>query len=178
MYNTELAIHEVGLSQCADAFLDQPDIRIDCLWACLQAVTAWMNVLTNWDPADYIGLSPFTYFSMAHCFTGMYRLSIFEHQQWDRELIRTQFDISTFARTVEQNFSKVKLAAGLDSDGSDDLDTFTLMASKIARVRLVWDPSTATPATMDAAIGSEFCMDFPMDVSDEDWLRDLVGPWS
>lgn len=178
LHNVELAVHEIGLSLTTDVFFDQPNLRVDCLWACLQAVNSWMHVFLDLTPADYLGLSPLTYFSMAHCFTGMYRISVFEHQDWDRGLVRGHFDMVSFAGIVEDKFLKVRAAVGLDGDSADGLDTFTILASKIGRVRVAWDPNTATSTTTAPALDSEHTFDFPIEFSDEDWLRDLVGPWT
>jgi hypothetical protein len=178
LHSTELGVHELGLSQSPDAFLGQQGLRVDCLWACVQAVKSWMNIFLSLLPIDYIGFSPLTYFGMAHCFTCMYRLSVFEHAEWDRGLVRTQFDIVSFSEIVEQNFSKVKIPAGLDSDGSDDLDTFTIMASKISRVRSAWDPNKVASTAAEGTLGHDNSFDFSLELSDEDWLKDLIGPWS
>jgi len=178
LHSTELSIHEIGLSQSSVHFFGHHSMRVDCLWACVQAVKSWMNVFLSLSPAKYLGFSPLTYLSMAHCFTGMYRLSVFEHPDWDRGLVRHHFDMVLFTDIVEQTFLKVKTATGLDIGGSKDLDTFTIMASKIARVRVAWDPvRVAAPTAEGSAIGDSL-YDFPLEYSDEDWMRDLIGPWS
>jgi hypothetical protein len=177
LHSTELSVHEIGLSQSPDAFHGQQG-RIDCLWTCLQAVKAWMNIFLGLSPADYVGFSPLTYCNIAHCFTGMYRLSVFEHPEWDCGLVRDHFDIVSFANIVEQNFLQVKMAAGLDSGGSEDVDTFTTMALKIGQVRVAWDLTKVAATTTDGTTGSDALFDFSLEISDEDWLRDLIGPWS
>ena len=42
LYDTELRIHEVGLSQSPDVFCGQDNLRLECLYACFNAAKgAW-----------------------------------------------------------------------------------------------------------------------------------------
>lgn len=178
LHNIELSVHEIGLSLTTDVFTDLPHLRVDCLWACLLAVKSWTHTFTELAPAECLGLTTITYLSMARCFIGLYRVSVFEHPDWDRALVRTHFDLVSFAGTVEEKFLSVRSAAGLDTDGSDGLNTFTILAAKIGRVRVAWDPNKAASTAADLATESQNTFDFSMELSDEDWLRDLVGPWN
>ena len=56
-YYTEFRIYEIGLSQSSDIFTEQPNLRLECLFACLQATKSHGAALINIDPNQFPGLS-------------------------------------------------------------------------------------------------------------------------
>ena len=110
---------------------------------------------------------------MMHCFLGMYRLSTFEHPEWDRGFVQETLNISSLLGEVEKNFRQVKEAAGLDLGSPDSVNYFSSMASKVRSTKMAWDPTAAsTMASLSAAPGDEQG-DFPMELLDDEWLRAL-----
>ncbi len=176
LYTTQLSIYEIGVSQTPDIFKDQQNGRIECLWSSMNAVKSWIDIFLSIIPAEYIGFSILVYSNIAHCFVGLYQLSIFEHPEWDRALFREHLNISSILDHCEKNFSRVKEEAGLDISGSEVMDSFSSMGSRIRAFKLSWgasNSSTVGPSSQDELY------DFPMpDFSDQDWLRDLLGPWN
>src|ERR1700753_1547419 len=120
LYDTELRIYEIGLSQPPDVFSDCYNRRLECLCACLNAAKSWAEVFLSIPPAQYLGFSTSTYINLIHCFIGIYRLSTFEHPEWDRSIVQENLDVGSFSEQVERNFSQVKEVAGIDLDGSED----------------------------------------------------------
>jgi len=177
LYTTERHIYEVGLSQAPGIFRGQENQRIECLWSCVNATKSWNDLFLSIPPARYVGFSALDYSNMTHCFLSMYRLSTFEHAEWDRTLCIEHLDISSFLEAAGRNFARVKEAAGFDV-GSEDVDSFSNMASRIRVIKMSWDAANTSASTSIA----EPCTDdhhelygFPMELSPEDWLVDLLG---
>jgi hypothetical protein len=178
LHDTELRVHEIGLCQTQDIFTSQDNRRLECLYACLQAAKSWIDVFFSIPPSQYVGFSTSTYVNLVHCFVCIYRLSTFDHPEWDRGLVGENVDVSLFLQTTERNFLLVKKAAGLDVNGSEDMDTFSIMAAKTRVIKMWWEAMNVPAVdSMEVAAGEELC-DFPMDFLDDDWLIDLLGSWN
>ncbi|KAK9328779.1 hypothetical protein V1520DRAFT_345197 [Lipomyces starkeyi] len=179
-YMTEFSIYEVGLSQAPDTFSGPDNRRIECLWVCLNAIKSWIDVFLSITPAQYVGFSSLIYSNMTHCLVGMCRLSMFEHVEWDRALFREHLDVVSILEKTEKNFASVKDEAGLDIGGSEDTDFFSSMASKIRVLKGSWDYTSASTMTSTGMPSNDELdlPDFPMEFSDEDWLRNVLGPWN
>ncbi len=180
LYATKLSIYEVGLSSTPNIFTDQHNRRIECLWVCLNAIKSWVNVFLSITPAQYVGFSALIYSNMIHCLVDMYRLSNFEHAAWDRTLFREHLDVAWFFAESEKNFARVKDEAGLDIGGSQDVDSFSSMASKIGMVKGSWDATNGSSITsINTPSNDEMELhDIAMEFSEDDWLRDLFRPWN
>jgi hypothetical protein len=179
LYTTELAIYEIGLSQTPDIFSGQLNRRIECLWGCLNAIKYWIDVFLSITPSQYVGFSALIYSNMTHCIVGMYRLSTFEHLEWDQALVGEHLDVMSFLEECEKNFERVKEEAGLDITGSEDVDSFSRIASVIRAIRMSWGgPTNASIITSTGMSSNNELYDFPIDFSDEDWLKDLLGSWN
>jgi hypothetical protein len=178
LYIAELSIHEIGLSQAPYNFSSQYNQRLECLCACLNAAKSGVDIFLSILPAQYVGFSASIYSNLARCFIGIYRLSTFEHPEWDQGLVRENLDVSLFLEEAEKNFTQVKEAAGLDLGGSEDIDVFNIMASKFRTVKMFWDATTVSTMAPLSIAPSDGMGDFPMEFLDDDWLRDLLGPWS
>ncbi|KAK9342228.1 hypothetical protein V1522DRAFT_416800 [Lipomyces starkeyi] len=179
-YMTEFSIYEVGLSQAPDTFSGLDNRRIECVWLCLNAIKSWIDVFLSITPAQYVGFSSLIYSNMIHCFVGMCRLSMFEHVEWDRALFREHLDVLSILEKTEKNFASVKDEAGLDIGGSEDTDSFSSMASRIRVLKGSWDYTGASTMTSTGMPSNDELdlPDFPMEFSDEDWLRNVLGPWN
>jgi hypothetical protein len=78
--------------------------------------------------------------------------------------------------TTERNLLLVKEAAGLDRDGSDDIDIFSVFAARVRVFKMWW-----TATNIDAAPGTlegEEMVDLNKEFLDDEWLRDVLGPWN
>jgi hypothetical protein len=178
LYTTELSIYEVGLSQAPDIFSGQHNRRIECLWGCLSAIKSWTDVFLSITPSQYVGFSALIYSNMTHCIVGIHRLSTFEHPEWDRALVGEHLDIISFLEECEKNFARVKEEGGLDIGGSEDVDSFSRMASVIRAIRKSWGATNVSTMTLIGMPSNSEVMDFPIDFSDEDWLKDLLDSWN
>ena len=90
--------------------------------------------------------------------------------------MKETIDVSFFLDQVEKNFTGMKVG-GLDHGGSDDVDFFSILASRVRFIKKVWclaDVSTMAPLGVAPV---DNMGDFPMEPLDDDWLGDLFGPW-
>lgn len=176
LHSTELTIYEVGLSQSHDNFNKQENRRIECLWACFNAVKSLFDVFLDISPAGYVGFSSMIYSNILQGLLVMQRLSTFEHAEWDRALVREHLNVSAILEESEKRFALVKEAAGLDDGGATNVDSFTDMASRVRFVKMLWYPTNApTMAASDEIPSGDQLYDFQMEFSDPDWLR-FIAP--
>jgi len=70
----------------------------------------------------------------------------------------------------------VKETAGLDREGSDHADIFSVFAARV-RVFKTWWAATNFDATAGTLVGEEM-LDLTMGPLDDEWLRDVFGPWN
>ena len=85
-------------------------------------------------------------------------------------------DVSMFLETTERSLLLVKEAAGLDRDGSDDVDIFSVFAARV-RVFKMWWAATNFDAAAGTLEGEEM-VDLNMEFLDDEWMRDMLGPWN
>ncbi|KAL3426139.1 zn 2cys6 transcription factor [Phlyctema vagabunda] len=175
LHNTEFTLYEIGLSQIPGIFNGEYNRRFECLFACLNAAKSWIDVFFSIPPAQYIGFSALIYANMMHSFVDLYRLSTFENPEWNRGLVSEILDVSYFLEQTEKNLMLVKDEAGFDPDGSDDVDSFTYLATKTRSLKLYWDRAQMSAATTLNTTPSEEPTDFPVSFFDDDWLNFLSG---
>ena len=177
LHSTELSIYEIGLSQAPDIFLGEDNRRIECLWTCLNVSISLMNVFFESTPVDYVGFSQLIYAVLLQCLLVMYRLLTFEHPEWDRALVREHLDLSSILERCESAFSQVKDVADIIPGSSEVIDPFTLMASRVRVVRLSWEATKASMMAPEGTASNDLLFDFPIDFSEEDWLK-VLGSWN
>lgn len=183
VYYTELSIHEVGLSQAPNLFTGFANQRLLCLYSCLNATKAWADVFLSIPLVEYVGLPISSFSALVHSFMGMYRLSNFEHSEWDLGLVKETLDVSLFLGEAQQRFAQVKEAAGLDQGDSGgrgvETDTFSNLAERLRVLKMSWDESHGSSITqLNDTTPNDDIGDFPMSLLDDDWLSKLLSPVS
>lgn len=176
LYDTSLRINEIALSNKPDIFSAISNQRLKSLYACLNTVSSWLPMFLSIPPAQYVGLPTTTFAQIVHVFVSIYRLATFEDPSWDRRLVQETIDVSMFLETMERNLLLVKEAAGLDKDGSDDEDIFSVFAARV-RVFKMWWGATNFDTTAGILEGEEMA-DLNTEFLDDEWLRDVLGPWN
>ncbi|KAJ5498465.1 hypothetical protein N7453_007516 [Penicillium expansum] len=151
IYNTELMIHTIALSPGVNTFPGQPNQRFECIYACLQAVKSWLDTFSMIQPVEFVGFSSLMYANMMRCFIGIYRLATCNHPEWDRTLLHEAVNVSRAFEEASNSFDRVKEVAGLDPDGSQAQDSFSVMASKLRSMKMSWDamPTLLPPPSID-----------------------------
>lgn len=178
LHALEFSVYEIGLSQMPDLFLDHPNKRVECLWACVNALKSWINLCLRIPIVEYHGFSAMMYANLSCYFVGVYRLATFEHSEWDRTIPEETLQVSLFLGEFQRNFSLVKDAVGLDLYGSTEIDFFTKMSGKLGIIKKNWDTVTENLTGSNGTIPNFELDDVPMDFSDENWLRDLLETWN
>jgi hypothetical protein len=171
----ELIAYQVGLCQGSDIFCNQTNQRIECLWGCVNAIKSWFSLFLSIELAQYIGFSTFMYTKMSTFFMGLYRLATLQHPEWDLTLVRDHLDVPSFLSEAERNFRLAKDAVGFDLGGSEDMDHFTRMANKMAKIQTIWEVKTGLVTVSHEMLPNDEVYDFPMEFAEDDWLRDLIG---
>jgi hypothetical protein len=184
LYDTELIVHEVGLSKVA-VISSGPDFqKLESLHACLISIKNWFELFLSISPALYIGFAQKTYTQLAHCTIAMYRLTILEDPEWDRTLMRQTLNFPLILGHLVEKFTVVKLAAKLDCDSAEDNDIFSGFSRRIASLKVLFDSkaaaetSNANPVVngtdepmLDAVANPNSNLDF----QDDAWLNDLLS---
>lgn len=85
-------------------------------------------------------------------------------------------DVSMFLETAERNLMLVKETAGLDRDGSDDVDIFSVFAARVRVFKMWWAAKNVNAAA--GTLEGEEMVDFNVGFLENEWLRDVLGPWN
>ncbi|CAI7667385.1 unnamed protein product [Penicillium discolor] len=151
IYSTELMIHTIALSPGVNTFPGQPNQRFECTYACLQAVKSWLDTFSTIQPIELVGFSSLMYANMMRCVVEIYRLATCNHPEWDRTLLHEAVNVSRVFEEASNSFDRVKEVAGLDPDGSQAQDSFSVMASKLRSMKMSWDamPTLFTPPSVN-----------------------------
>jgi hypothetical protein len=175
---TEMLIHECGLSQVPNIFTGQYNLRLDCLYACVSATKAWAEIFLSIHPAQYVTFSASMYSNMARCFIVICRLMAFEHPEWDRKFVQDTLNVWSFLEQAEENFMQVAEAAGLDVGNSGGLDFFKAMAFKFRSMKMSCSAVFGFLSSAQSLPPMEGTDEFSMESLDDDWFRELLGPWN
>lgn len=184
LYDTELVVHEVGLSKAAAISSGSDFQKLESLHACLVSIKKWFELFLSISSALCIGFAQKTYTQLAHCTIALYRLTTLEDPDWDKALVRQTLNFSLVLSQVAEKFAIVKLAARLDCDSAEDNDIYSALSRRIASVKNLFDsraaaePANANPAvngtdelTLDAAGNLNPNLNF----QDDAWLNDLLS---
>lgn len=164
-YYTEFRIHEIGFSQSSKIFINQPSLRFECLFACLQAIKSCCETLLTLESTEYLGLSAIVLAEMTNSLTSLCRLSMCGYPGWDQEIVHSTIDVSFFLGQLAKKYAQVREDVGINSDdsshgggGGGGNDYFTIKALKLRSMRASWDALTL-PAISAQELES-FSMDF------------------
>jgi hypothetical protein len=199
LYNTEVTIHEVGLSKELTPDMDNFS-RLDSLCICLQAVKAWFETYLSIPSCDYPGFSFPIYTHMAHCIVALYRLSVFEHPGWDVIMVRRELDLSVVLEKVVSMFESVKEAVGFDTEECDTnfesngVMVYSSMGKRIGHIKCWWDAKMVAENSANNVVNNSmgagevtdtmgtnpFVVDPNQDFwpGDDTWWQDVFGPWT
>lgn len=185
-------MHEVAFSKSPLSDNSQGFHRLECLYACLNATKSWFDLFLTVLPASYIEFSLSVFTQLAHCVIVLYRLSTFEHPDWDVVSARETANLLFYLEQVVKKMSSVKQAAGLDTGKGDDIDIYSITCQKLGSIKTWWDAKLAvdrmrgphgaslqSDTIVDSAVSSQDAfMRIDLNLPDDVWLRELLpGPW-
>ena len=184
LYDTELIIHEVGLSKFAVISSGPNFQKLESLHACLISIKNWFELFLSISPALYIGFAQKTFTQLAHCTIAMYRLTVLEDPEWDRTVVQQTFNFPLTLGHLVEKFAVVKLAAKLDCDTAEDNDIYSGFSRRIATLKVLLESRAAAESAnanlvmngtdepmLDAAGNPIPNLNF----QDEAWLNDLLN---
>lgn len=199
LYNTELTIHEVGLSKELTSDMDEFS-RVESLCICLQAVKAWFETYLHIPSCDYPGFPFPIYTHLSHCMVALYRLSVFEHANWDFMAVRRDLDLSVMLEKVIKMFESVKEASGLDTEDYETnsekagIMVYSATARRMSQIKTWWDAKIAAENAANNVVTNSlgagdvsdtmgtnaFAVDPNHDSwpGDDIWWQNVFGPWN
>jgi hypothetical protein len=175
-FDITIRIHEIALSHSPDIFSADSNQRVKSLYACLNAANSWAIIFVTIPPAQFVGLPATVFAQFFHLFVSIYRLATFEDPSWDRRLVQETIDVSMLLETMERNLLLVKDAAGLDKDGSQNINIFSVFANRVRVFKMWWAATNVDTAT--GILEGEEMVDVNMEFPDDEWWRDVLEPWN
>ncbi|KAL4861054.1 hypothetical protein BDV12DRAFT_77094 [Aspergillus spectabilis] len=154
LHNTSATIHQIGFNLTDLPFSILANHRFACIYACMQAVKAWINTFLAIAPGDYIGLSILTHNAMMRCLLNICRLAICEHPEWDSSLLHENINVSLALEETGKRFGQAREAAGMEG-AQASLDMHALMAERIRGMKSFWDSMMATVSAQDLGFVDE-----------------------
>lgn len=136
LHNTEITVYEIAL---VDIFPGHDLQRVDHLVACLQSVKDWTDTFLSVPPADFFGFPTAVSKQKNHSLVTFFRLSSCECPAWDRNLIIERLDFAVALDRMANSYAQVKDEVPLDT--TQELDVFSMMASKLRSTKSSWTTS-------------------------------------
>jgi len=191
MHHTELCINSLALLS------DEPLIsttsefsRLDYLSACVPSIKSWFQTFFAIPPTSYLSLAFPVFTQLTHSIVILYKLSVLDDPAWDRGLVRETVDIFLI---LEQLIGNFQLMAGTtDSTEEPAAHVFAKLAYLFDSVR-TWlknkpipsrvhenSASSANSHTNNGDGAGEVALQDGelMDMMDDAWMSEVLGPWS
>ena len=182
--NVEMSVCELGLA--TSTFLASGNnhdfYQLETLHTCLRAAQAFFEIFLSQPVYVARSLSFFTYIQIAHTLVVMHKLSTFESKDWDLGYVRETVDFGRILDQLISWFNKALTAEGLEQNNPDVENIFSKTARKLSRIRAWHDQKMASSSLTAGASSTELDVDVAMngtsvDVFDEAWLEQMLGPW-
>jgi len=180
-HTAEASIYEVGLSksQLSTTTIGPQSQRLEWLYACLQATKSFFDIYFSIPVLDYFSFCIASWSQLTSSLITLQLLSIFNHPDWNLELVRQTLDFRGVLDRLVGKMESVELEIG-----DARYDFFSRTAKRMISVRKYCDEKMAAtasgPGDKDETLavqetdmsGMEEFTDF-----DDGWLRDLLVPW-
>ncbi|PNP38337.1 hypothetical protein TGAMA5MH_09695 [Trichoderma gamsii] len=191
IYSTETQIHSIGLFG-GTRIPDSP--RIDSMYAGLLAARAWYDTLFLVPLTDFVGMPFSLYIELAQIHALLYRLTTIDDPAWDKEIMRSTADLSTYLDRTIDLFTKADALYPLRG-GPEDVSIFGKCTKVLRNVRSSWEPAISqnlgglpTPSSQvvpGTAPQHTLLVDhsmmpdpeLPPDFGDINWMTQVFGPW-
>ncbi|KAK2837004.1 hypothetical protein FQN49_006508 [Arthroderma sp. PD_2] len=178
IYGAEAAIHECSVSTDSGMFTGPGLQRVDSLYNYLRATKTWLDLFFTIPPAEYVNLPMPISSQLGRCLLAAFKISTFEHPDWDRSLARETLSMPLILDQVIEKMAQVKTEAGLDSVNEEATDIFTRSARKFSAAKaciLARSEKGCIENNIDAPAG--VIEDAQSVMFDDTWMNDLLfGP--
>ena len=158
--------------------------RISCLWRCVHAAKAWLDVFYVIPPAVYVGFPWFCWFQLIRCLIILKHLSTFDDPAWDPNIVYSTVDMLSICDKIADKAEDASRDSG--EQGPDDL--FRQVASVLRRCQ-AWVHARQRAAAQAAegpvlAGANDFMAEVDqmpwmeaLESGNESWFEDFLG-WS
>ncbi|KAI9149944.1 MFS-type transporter calB [Paramyrothecium foliicola] len=181
---TELIINDLPLytTNYPSQVVGQKSLsRTLCADACIGAARACLDAWLSLVPQEFYSTTMLAHLQFARCTHTLYRLSITEDPDWDRETVRNSFNLMGFLEKAAMSITAVPGAPGLE-DLDDPL--YKRIASTMRATIPIWSKvfsetpvgtsETAAPMQDEAVTGTRGSIDFAMMDFSEDWMTVML----
>ena len=171
VYSTELKINEISLSQIPVISHESSFQQVEYLYACVESVKSWFEVLFTIPPNAYIGF-PFSVFSqLVRCLITLDRLSTLDDPACNKNGVQKTADLLLIFDQVINNMEQISALAGLDNSDSAEGDVFSRTANIFRSIRPRWEAilvgpvgsTVSTSPNLPNANGPPLAEDFPLE---------------
>ena len=178
LYSTELEIAFLPTFRQTNQLTIQ---QRESLNAGLESVKSWFDVFFTITPAAYIGFSFPIFLQIARCLTTLYRLATLKDPILGEDVVCKTADAIMISNHVINNLEQVAILNGLDNSEGPKGDVFSRAAQMIRSFQAEWEAKLSKEDLVPHSIPTpENVTDFSFpdalvgEISDDDWLRDLV----
>ncbi|KAK3385785.1 hypothetical protein B0H63DRAFT_560308 [Podospora didyma] len=153
LLHTELEVSELVLwMQPSKSTTNSDPQRLHMLTTCVHNIRAWFDIFLQLSPAPYFLVGFSIWVQFIHVLVSLYRLSILDEQNWDRNLVRSTVDVIKMMDEVIQRFEcigsgeadfGVVIGSGSGEGGGDHTDRvqpFSFAVRQIRALKAVWEP--------------------------------------
>ncbi|KAF7590249.1 hypothetical protein BBP40_003133 [Aspergillus hancockii] len=172
LIHTEISLYETALAiPTADTEGLDPQ-RLDHLYACLNAVKAFFDLLLTVPTALLTSIALPDLIHMSHCLVTLFRLSTLDYPGWDKATVRDTVDIIAIAGDLADRLNEVAQTVGIYGEGAHG-DPYSKLATTMLKLRGEWVSRLSDLEAMDMNTASEL-PSFNMD----EWDFDSFLNWS
>ncbi|KAM3564141.1 hypothetical protein MY1884_000883 [Beauveria asiatica] len=190
LVSTECQIHAIGL------FSNQriPETQsVASMYQCLVCIRAFYDAFFSIPLGDIAGLPLHTYVALSTMQVMLYRLTISDNPNWDKDVVRQTADVMDIVDRTIELFEKVASVYPM-RDQHVQGNLFQKGAKQMRNLRAMWQPivskhfstmptptsqhnsasraATEQPMLLDTMVDGE-----PIDFNDMSWMADIFGPW-
>ncbi|KAE8139109.1 hypothetical protein BDV38DRAFT_269986 [Aspergillus pseudotamarii] len=137
LLHTEVSLYETTLGKPGTNTEFTDPQRLDHLYACLNAVKAFFDLLVNIPIAKLTSIALPDLIYTSHCLVTLFRLSTFDHPGWDQATIRSTLDLVTITGQLADRLNEVAQVVGIHSEGEHQ-DPYSRLGMTMLKIRGEW----------------------------------------
>ncbi|KAF3491947.1 putative HC-toxin efflux carrier TOXA [Arthroderma uncinatum] len=178
LQQNKVTTHEFSVSTDSSMFTAPGLQRVDSLYSYLRATKSWLDLFFTIPPAEYVEFSLSVLALLGRCLLAAFKLSTFEHPDWDVSLAREILPMPLILNQVIEKMSQVKIDAGLANISEESTDIYTRSARKFSAAKMYLETqSEKKRMKKNTEAGTMTTEDAPSDMFDDMWVNDLLfGP--
>jgi len=178
----EIYLYRIGISPSYSPELEPgtPSFeRLELLYSCLRAVKLYFDTFLTIPANKYQTLTLPDICLFRHALFTLYKLSTFEHPDWNLDSCRRTISLSDTLGKLGAQFEQASAVLGLDNHEYEKQDWFTRGAKHLQRVKDYWEKRETAElgeVTRINAIPAYPQME-DIDLLDDSFMLEILGPW-